>query len=64
MAPLRRFQKLPSCLRELMPAVSKVDLPLAKAKPISCGSVTRYLRMKYNYYAEGIKARGEWSENM
>jgi len=32
---MRSCQKLPSCLMEPMPAGSKTDLPLAKAKPIS-----------------------------
>lgn len=35
MASLRRCQKLPLCLIDPMPAGSRMDLPLAKAKPIS-----------------------------
>jgi len=36
-ASLRSCQKLPPCLIESVPAGSKMDLPLAKAKPISDG---------------------------
>lgn len=64
MAPLRHFQKLPPCLRELIPAISKMDLRLAKAKPINSGSAIRYLRRKNSYYAGGTAAREEWSENL
>lgn len=40
-ASVRGCQKLPLCLMEPMPACSKIDQPLAKAKPISnSGSVS------------------------
>jgi len=34
-ASVRRCEKLPSCLIKPVPAHSKMDPPLAKAKPIS-----------------------------
>jgi len=46
-ASVRSSEKLPPCLTEPMPASSKMDPPLAKAKPISNGSrssVVTYLR--------------------
>jgi len=46
-ASVRSCEKLPPCLIKPVPAGSKMDLPLAKAKPISGGgstSVTTYLR--------------------
>ena len=48
---MRRCQKLPPYLTEPMTAVSKIDLPLAEAEPISnIGStfVTPYLRRGKN----------------
>ena len=36
-ASVRSCQKLPPCLTELVPAGSKMDPPLAQAKPISSG---------------------------
>lgn len=50
-ASVRRCQKLPPCLREPMTAGSKMDLPLAKAEPISNGgiaTVITYLRRGKN----------------
>ena len=52
-APVRSCWKLPLCLRERepIPAGSKTDPPLAKAKPISDGgsaSVITYLRRAKN----------------
>ena len=47
MASVRSCEKLPPCLVEPVPAGSKTDLLLAKAKPISDGgsaSVITYLR--------------------
>jgi len=46
-ALVRRCEKLLPCLIKPVPAGSKMDLPLAKAKPISNGgsaSVITYLR--------------------
>jgi len=46
-ASVRSYEKLPPHLTKPVPAGSKTDLPLAKAKPISNGgsaSVTTYLR--------------------
>lgn len=40
MVSLTGCQRLPQCLRELMPASSKTDSSLAKAKPISDGGIT------------------------
>jgi len=37
MASVRSCKKLPPCLREPVPAGSKTDLLVAKAKPISDG---------------------------
>jgi len=37
-ASVRSCEKLPPCLTEPMPASSKMDLPLAKAKPLSNGA--------------------------
>jgi len=37
MTSVRSCWKLPPCLTEPVPAGSKTDLPLAKAKPISDG---------------------------
>jgi len=39
-ASVRSCQKLPPCPVDLMPAGSKMDLPLAKAEPISDGGST------------------------
>jgi len=47
MASVTSYQKLPPCLRDPMPAGSKMDSPLAEAKPTSDGgnaSVITYLR--------------------
>ena len=44
-ASVRSCQKLPLCLTEPMPAGSKTDPPLAKAKPISASVIT-YLRRR------------------
>jgi len=63
-ASMRRCQKLPLCPKERMPAGSKMDLLLAKAKPISDGgstSVITYLRRGKNCYTT---AGGERSETM
>jgi len=46
-APVRSCEKLPPCLTEPMPTISKTDLLLAKAKPIrddGDASVITYLR--------------------
>lgn len=40
MAFLRNCQKLPPCLIEPMPAISKMDLSVAKVEPITDGSST------------------------
>ena len=47
MASVRSYKKLPPCLIKPVPAGSKTDPPLAKAKPISDGgsaSGTTFLR--------------------
>jgi len=47
----RSCEKLPPCLIKPVPASSKMDPPLTKAKPISDGgsaSVTTYLRREKN----------------
>jgi len=47
----RSCKKLPPCLIKPVPAGSKMDLPLAKAEPISNGgsaSVITYLRGRKN----------------
>jgi len=46
-ASLRRYHKFPPCLTEPMPATSKMDPLLAKAKPVSDNgstSIITYLR--------------------
>lgn len=40
LAAVKSSQKLPPCLTKLMPAGSRMDLPLAKAKPIRNGGTT------------------------
>ena len=65
MASVRSSKKLPSCLIELVPAGSKTDLLLAKAKPISNGgsaSVITYLRREENLAVE--QQCGETGETM
>ena len=51
-ASVRRYQELPPCLIESMPACSKMDLLLARAEPISNvgrASVRMYLRRGKSY---------------
>ena len=65
-ASLRRDQGIPPCLTEPVPAGSKMDLPLAKAEPISnSGSASgiTYLRRGKSYCTAAIAAR-ERSECM
>ena len=54
-ASVRRCQKLPWCLIQPVPASSKMDLPLAKAKAISSGGSTSVIR----YVRRGGKLRRE-----
>ena len=61
-ASVRSCQKLPLCLIEPMPAGSKTDPPLAKAKPISTSVIT-YLKRKKTV-REGAFAAGKRSEKM
>jgi len=60
---VRSCEKLPPCLIKSVPASSKKDLPLAKAKPISDGGSTSgitYLRRgrKINSSEKGSQERG------
>lgn len=55
LAPVRGFQKYPSCLTEPMPAHYKMDPPLGKAKPIINGSnasIITHLRRKKKIIAQ------------
>lgn len=61
---LRSCQKLPPCLTEPVPAGSKQDSPLAKAKTISDGGSATGIRRKKNCCTDAIEAREEQSENM
>jgi len=63
-ASVRSCQKFPPCPIERVPAGSKMDPPLAKAKPISDDgsiSVITYLRRGENCC---VTAAGEGSENI
>jgi len=61
----RSCEKLPPCLIKPLPATSKTDPLLAKAKPISesgSASVITYLRREKNTVVKGQS--GERSERM
>lgn len=61
---MRRSQKLLPCLTEPMPAKSKMDPPLPKAKPISDGSSASRTRDLRNGEKAAQQEVGERSETV
>jgi len=55
---VRSCEKLSPCLTESVPAGSKTDPPLAKAKPISDGGSTAVIM----YLRRGLKTCGEMAD--
>ena len=67
MSPVRSCWKLPLCLTEPMPAVSKTDLLMAKAEAVSNGcsaSMITYIRMGKKNNCAMATTGGERSENL
>ena len=62
-ASVRRCEKLPPCLIEPVPASSKMDPPLAKAKPMVVASLS-YLRREEKIKPVGKRQSRERSETM
>lgn len=60
-ATIRKHQKLPPCEAQPIPASSNIDLPLAKAEPISdVGSVSDNLFKEKKKHSTVARVREDW----